>query len=140
MEQTLRDPKKFDRFSVRVLGTTADSEAKAGLRVALEETARERRSYEKLNHSDVAYGFARIDAFGRIFNKVRALVDPHSAGDTPNAPVNYPHLWDAPHADVVQWTGNARNAGLGSLGRNVGEVVGVFANIDTTTRRPPTCS
>ena len=137
LEETLRDPKKFDRFSVRVLGSAADSEAKAGLRVALQETARERRAYEKLNHSDVAYGFARLDAFGRIFNKALTLVDPHSAGGTPNAPVNYPHIWDAPHADVVQWTGNARNAGLGSLGRNVGEVVGVFASIDTTTRRPP---
>ena len=136
LEETLRDPKKFDRFSVRVLGSSANSEAKAGLREALWDTSRERRAYEKANHSDVAYGFGRTDAFGRIFNTARMLVDPHSAS-APNAPVSYPHIWDSPRTDLVQWTGNARNAGIGSLGRNVGEAVGVFASIDTTSRRPP---
>jgi cytochrome c5 len=48
----------------------------------------------------------------------------------PNAPVSYPFLWDTPHSDYVQWNGLASNAVLGPLGRNAGEVIGVFGILD----------
>lgn len=48
----------------------------------------------------------------------------------PNAPVSYPFLWDITHTDYVQWNGIANNAALGPLGRNAGEVIGVFAILD----------
>jgi len=51
--------------------------------------------------------------------------------------VSFPFLWDTGTCDTVQWTGNTPNPFPGSLARNVGEVVGVFGAIDTTTRRPP---
>ncbi len=48
-----------------------------------------------------------------------------------DAPVSYPFLWDTPQHDVVQWLGIAKNGGLFdilTLSRNVGEVLGVFAD------------
>ena len=48
-----------------------------------------------------------------------------------NAPVSYPFLWDTPQHDVVQWLGIAKNGGpldILTLSRNVGEVLGVFAD------------
>ena len=43
-----------------------------------------------------------------------------------DAPVSYPFIWDTPQLDIVQWNGSVTNAGTGALGRNIGEVVGVF--------------
>ena len=78
------------------------------------------------------YGYGRLDAFGRIFNRVAEI----NAGSRQlptkpaNAPVSYPFLWDTPHHDFVQWNGIVANFGLGGLkplGRNASEVLGVFA-------------
>lgn len=152
-------------------------------------------TYRVVNHTDVPYGFARLDAFGRIYNQVlqylitvpdikqalselvdekRIGKDALSQGDfdrimkklddkkvldgddrdqiiasiagslslkqqlyfrnkifnTPNAPVSYPFLWDIPQHDYVQWNGLGANAGLGPVGRNTGEVIGVFGTMD----------
>ena len=49
-----------------------------------------------------------------------------------DAPVAYPFLWDTPQHDFVQWLGIAKSGGpldIFSLSRNVGEVLGVFAEI-----------
>jgi len=158
--------------------------------------------YNTVNHSNVEYGHARLDAFGRIYNRViqhtisvdqvadeMALIvvpsggggrrllsqdqiknvlqgigkrivlndedfslivkrlqstDPGFPGlglkdllyvrdkifDAPNAPVSYPFLWDIAQSDYVQWNGLASNAGIGPLGRNTGEVIGVFGILD----------
>ena len=47
-----------------------------------------------------------------------------------NAPVSYPYLWDISQHDYVQWTGLVSNGGIGPLGRNVGQVIGVFGSLD----------
>jgi hypothetical protein len=158
--------------------------------------------YNVVNHSDVDYGHARLDAFGRIYNRVlqhainkdqvarqlalvvvprgqqfqrlltqeqidkvldgvgqRLVLDdddfalivkrlfskePGYPGiglkeylyvrdqifNPPNAPVSYPFLWDIAHSDFVQWNGLADNASAGPLGRNTGEVIGVFGILD----------
>ncbi|MEE9170233.1 MAG: ribonuclease E, partial [bacterium] len=57
----------------------------------------------------------------------------------PNAPVSYPFLWDIAQSDYVQWNGLASNAGVGPLGRNTGEVIGVFAILDWTAENPGFC-
>ena len=135
------------------------------------------------NQSDVAYGYGRLDAFGRIFNRVLdgilrkedlddilpdaydaatlpavkqalapvlngtredsvmeralALLTPQQQQDlvkkvfnSSSAPVSYPFLWDTPEHDFVQWNGIVANAELGPLGRNSGEVIGVFGTLD----------
>lgn len=159
--------------------------------------------YNTVNHSNVEYGHARLDAFGRIYNRVlqhaitrpqlekllalvvvkkgdgeerllsKAMIDkvvegtgervvlvdadfslivkrlrlPKEQGypglslkeflhvrnmifNPPNAPVSYPFLWDIAHSDYVQWNGVASNAAAGPLGRNAGEVIGVFGILD----------
>jgi len=162
--------------------------------------------YRVVNKSDTHYGFARLDAFGRIYNQVleyvltardaeTALAElvqekkiaqtdldragisaiikefmhkptlngndrdrlfeafmpknlPGDVGQTsvlslkqflyfrdklfnqPDAPVSYPFLWDIPQHDYVQWNGIAPNAGLGPIGRNTGEVIGVFGSMN----------
>lgn len=141
------------------------------------------------------YGYARLDAFGRIFNRVlehsmnadqlrAVLASTFSAQEVdeilkavnpilnsndrdhilervqahlcpnektgPNefhcvkellalrnkmfnpadAPVSYPFLWDIPQHDYVQWNGIVNNSGLGPMGRNAGQVIGVFGTLD----------
>jgi hypothetical protein len=140
------------------------------------------QSYNYFNKTTSPYGYARLDAFGRIYNRVlehvmnpetlreiltRAvpreqvnelvenlkpvlnaesrdrllermalLPDPipaqlrDAAFPSPNAPVSYPFLWDIPQHDYVQWNGIGANAGVGPIGRNTGEVIGVFATLD----------
>nr|WP_197702490.1 di-heme-cytochrome C peroxidase [Candidatus Nitrosoglobus terrae] len=147
-------------------------------------------SYTIINHSPTPYGYARLDAFGRIYNRVleylinereldNLLRDRRIVGDDgipdkklnkiltdmgkivtgdqrdrvmerlaqnltmqqleqlrkalfnpADAPVSYPFLWDIPQHDYVQWNGLAANAGLGPVGRNTGEVIGVFGTLD----------
>src|SRR3984885_1426128 len=159
----------------------------------LQKYAQRLSMYNIINHSETAYGYARLDAFGRIYNRVlehlitqeklkeqlnltvadlvkegtltQADVDsilPQEKGgvlsdkqrdhlalrlsqqlslktqlklnqrlhNRPDAPVSYPFLWDIPQHDYVQWNGIGANAGLGSIGRNAGEVIGVFATLD----------
>ena len=138
-------------------------------------------SYNIINHSATDYGYARLDAFGRIYNRtlehlltrgqleavLRNILSAEEVagvlagtGDTlssaerdlviqrvakkpgdidwlkrelfikADAPVSYPYLWDVPQHDVVQWNGLGDNAGLGPLGRNAGEVIGVFGDLN----------
>ena len=54
-----------------------------------------------------------------------------------NAPVSYPFLWDTPQHDRVQWNGSVENSGAGALGRNVGEVLGVFGSLTFNTKSFP---
>jgi cytochrome c peroxidase len=135
LQATAKDDAKFSRFAAKVLGSGADEAKKTELHAELRRVAAERAAYDKVNASNVAYGFARLDAFGRIFNNALTLVDKRN-GVKPNASVSYPHLWDSPREDVVQWTGIASNAGIGPLTRNVGEVVGVFAHINPGSQPP----
>ncbi len=158
------------------------------------------QTYRIVNRSDTTYGYARLDAFGRIYNQVlqyvltvadldaakaelinqgkltnadldrcgfNAVLDSmrkkhvldgndrdallatmvklagegfgglkkvlyfrNTVFNPPNAPVSYPFVWDIPQHDYVQWNGIASNAGLGPMGRNVGEVVGVFGTMN----------
>jgi hypothetical protein len=55
--------------------------------------------------------------------------------NTPDAPVSYPFLWDAPYLDYVQWNGMASYAGPDSINRDIGEVVGAFATVDWAEER-----
>ena len=154
--------------------------------------------YNVVNYSATRYGYFRLDAFGRIYNRVlehiltqdqlkatmqdmvregrlsQADVNAirqngddvltserrdhlvlrlaqqlspkgqvelaHQLFNSPNAPVSYPYLWDVPQSDFVQWNALAANAGLGPLGRNTGEVIGVFATLDWAQKNGPTLS
>ena len=206
----------LDRFVERVLALNNDYDTADEVIEDLKKWTNARALYNTVNEpnyftedpdtkiktrQDLKYGHARLDAFGRIYNRViqhainkeqvktelslvtndvgdRLLTDDQidkvvegvgKSGDIilrddefwkiisnlqskepgfpglkfrqmllvrkkifnpPNAPVSYPFLWDITHSDYVQWNGLASNAALGPLGRNAGEVMGVFAILD----------
>lgn len=127
VDVTLSDTKKFERLFAKVK-TNENLNTKEKLRTVLLKDSDFLNDYNKRNFSDTPYGYARVDAFGRIYNQILHFV---KSSDTimPDAPVSYPFLWDTPQHDYVQWIGLTSNANLGSLGRNTGEVVGVFGNV-----------
>ena len=77
-----------------------------------------------------------MDAVGAIVNEVyyHSVKTPTSPTDNTrpaNAPVSYPFIWDTPQQELEQWIGIAKSGGpldVQSLSRNVGEVLGVFAD------------
>ncbi len=111
-------------------GPGASPEKKAEVLAKLKVVGDELDFADKVNNKGGVppYGFGRLDAFGRIYNRALTLVD-KSNGNPANAPASYPFLWDTSQHDYVQWVGNAPNANVGELQRNIGEVVGVFGNI-----------
>jgi len=130
---TLNSKEKLSRMAAK-LGNT-DVNIQDRLRHVLAELS----SYIKMNtptNGDqiVHYGYGRLDAFGRIYNRILSHLTPGQENFNPaNASVSYPFLWDTPRHDFVQWNGVADNNDggptgfLGPLGRNTGEVLGVFA-------------
>ena len=128
MQATGRDEAKFTRFEER-LGADAPPDLRDRLTAATEKLA----ARVALNRPDHPAGFARVDAFGNIFNQVSTtFLGVPENGAPPNAPVSYPPLWDTPQHDRVQWNGSAINAGAGPLIRNAGEVLGVFGWVNFT--------
>ena len=137
LKRTLDEPARFDRFAAKVLGPGSTARRKAELRQQLDTIHRARTDYDATNRPPHPYGYARLDAFGRIVNSLLASglgVNDESQKKAPDAPVSYPFLWDTPHHDYVQWNGSARNRLAGSdalagLARNVGQAVGVFGEV-----------
>jgi hypothetical protein len=79
-------------------------------------------------------GYGRLDAFGHIFNQVIQDIVTNPRGLPQNAPASFPALWDIAQHGYVQWNYSAPNLGvgsnaLGSLIRNIGEVLGVFGKL-----------
>ncbi len=130
MKMTLADVEKFSRFSDRILGKNAEFQKAKALNQALTRKSAQLNIRLKINHPPYPYGYARLDAYGNIFNQVSvfAIHEPSNA-NLSNAPVSFPVLWDTPQHNVVQWNGTAVNAGIGPYTRNVGEVVGVFGDL-----------
>ncbi|RYY01193.1 MAG: ribonuclease E [Gammaproteobacteria bacterium] len=198
LEQTRTDVQKRERFVKAVLDHKNTYSSADDVLKDLKKWSDTVRLYNTVNHSHLDYGYARLDAFGRIYNRVlehminksqlrlallqittpddRRLLTPEqvnavleginetiigdvqfaliidrlasSEGKFPglsqrdqlrvrnaifneaDAPVSYPFLWDITHSDYVQWNALASNAGVGPLGRNTGEVIGVFGILD----------
>ena len=131
MEATLRDEDKFQRFATKVFNLgDAKAESNDKLKEQLATIIDIRKAWNTRNSGDgVKYGFGRLDAINSILNEVSsaALKIPENRRPA-NAPVSYPFIWDAPHHDYIQWNGMVRNDAKGALGRNVGEVLGVFGS------------
>ena len=214
LRATLNDSEKRNRFIQNVLHRhDKDTFTSAGgnydsaetIKKDLETWTNRIALYNTINHSTTDYGYARLDAFGRIYNrvlehiinkeqaitqmamvkkpgtnesllsiehidkvveglndiilgeagfeKIIARLQSHQPGypalsddelllvrehifNEPDAPVSYPFLWDIAQSDYVQWNGLAANAGIGPLGRNTGEVIGVFGKLDWAEEKP----
>ncbi|MBC7986332.1 MAG: hypothetical protein H7X93_06630 [Sphingomonadaceae bacterium] len=140
LRQTLDVDSKFERFAQRVLAARSIDDGPR-LRAALGELTEWRETVVAANESGLRYGFSRLDAFGHIFNQVALFTGADSPTVRPSdAPVSYPFLWNTPQHDVVQWNGIARNeprilgVNIGALGRNTGEVIGVFGELNVSRR------
>ena len=146
-------PDKFNRLAEAILSPDATENQKLGFRDQVKEQYLRIKNFNEKDDPEKGkveplegpndpqnarknggYGYGRLDAFGRIFNRIESVRSPIGGnGYHPaNAPVSYPFLWDTPHHDFVQWNGIAGNTGvggLGPLGRNASEVLGVFATV-----------
>lgn len=127
---TLADEAKLARYAAAVPGGGKDEASREAARQSLTQTLRWFESYNTANHSSTTEGFGRMDAVGRIINQAIRFTSDAKNSIELNAPTSFPLLWDAPRHDYVQWTGFSPNAGAGSLGRNSGEVVGVFGQVE----------
>lgn len=146
LDRTAADAAKFDRFATAILGNNAPAADKAALKDEIGKVLSFRRGYNNRNmpHTGAApFGPGRVDALGAIVNEVTTTFAQVPGNDAPaDAPVSYPCLWDTPQHDHVQWNGAAPNvdvallqpvvgtAHVGALGRNAGEVLGVFGTVD----------
>lgn len=138
----LTDDAYFEPFAEKVLPkgyTPADKLALYESVARFLNGTPERKGYSAFvsaSTTKVPWGNARTDAFGMIFNRVSAIdLNYPSNNRPPAAPVSYPHLWAAPQQPKNQWDGLVSNANaLEALGRNAGEVLGVFG--EAALKRP----
>lgn len=135
IKATLDNDEKFMRFQQRVLGKNANQQQQDQLKQALYQQYEKRRAYALENHTAVPYGYARLDAFGGILNRALVITGEKDNTNSPNAPTSHPYLWDTPQHDYVEWNGSQSNTGVGALARNIGEVIGVFGEIEADTTR-----
>ena len=131
---------RFKRFAAKVNTRTKTPEA--ALYAELKKFSEYFTRFVDSSRTDDPWGRARIDAFGMIFNRATGIdLNDWSNTAKPNAPVSMPFLWDTHWHNVVQWNGSAPNTlAFHRLGRNVGEVLGVFATADIRRRTLPTVS
>jgi hypothetical protein len=128
----------FDDFARRVFGSKYTPAAAAGLKRDVEAWYADYGPFIKAALPGRTWGPARLDAFGMIFNRLSGIdLGQPSNVVKADAPVRYPFLWNASRQDKTQWNGAAKN-GLFTLGmgRNLGEVYGVFGRLKLTENDP----
>ena len=129
---TTSDDDKLARFAKNVLADGGYNETEQQrLKAEVIAYTAWLNNYIQINyHGAMPYGYGRLDAFGAILNRVTASFTGIEDNATPsNAPVSYPFLWNTSQLSWVQWNGSANN----HIGRNVGEVSGVFAHTIVNT-------
>ena len=154
LDRVMHDDAAFAAFGDAVLSPAASEQARKQLRqevgdwfngyhTLIQAALHPKPSDDK--HLALPWGPARADAVGMIFNRVAGL----DIGKTPDriiagnmapadAPVRYPFVWNASGQDWTQWPGFAQNGdGITGLGRNVGEVYGVFGVYRPTPTSDP---
>jgi hypothetical protein len=141
---TQSDAAKWERFAASVLAGRDTPANRDMLRREFGRLLAWEQDSARLNATPMRYGYGRLDAFGHIFNKVAQLAVYETSPRvraTPNpsdAPVSYPFLWGISRHDRLQWNGivqakriplAGRYIDVGALGRNAGEVIGVFGDV-----------
>jgi mono/diheme cytochrome c family protein len=153
LHQTLETDDKFGRFATKVLSGKDTPGNRTLLKAKLADLVAWQDRVARMNGDPFIkngqqkafvepYGYARLDAVGHILNKIALYNEavPQS-GNLADAPVSYPFLWDISKHKLVQWNGSAANQRVklrrgefdyGAMGRNAGEVFGVFGEVVTT--------
>jgi hypothetical protein len=131
--KTLVDANRFDTFAHAVLGAQFSQPGADALKGDFKNWIDEFGGFmDRSLPASSPWGPGRLDAFGMIFNRVAGLdlgiPDNIKMAD---APVSYPFLWNASRQDKTQWNGGVPNGlYINALGRNTGEVLGVFAHFN----------
>lgn len=143
LKETKADRARFDRFARGVLGAQQSVPKRQSLERMLDEQITWWQKLEAKNAGPVRYGHGRLDAQGHILNKIAltTLVEDQPTTIKADAPASYPFIWNTSQQGKIQWNGIAsnilninilgHNTDVGALIRNVSEVIGVFAHIDT---------
>ena len=130
-------PARWDRFAERVLGPDRTEEAEKELQTQLDDLLiRGGELGAMLIERDIyptTEGFARLDAVGRIGNFVLGEEIDWENFEVSDAPVNFPHIWDSPWFEWVQYNASFKSPMM----RNAGEAMGVFAAVDFTSLDDP---
>jgi len=129
---TNNDPQQLGAFVDRVVQLEPEVPA-TDVQSRFKTFAAQFQSIVKYATPSRPWGPGRVDAFGVIFNRVcnYDVLNSTSGFQTPDAPVSFPFLWYTNRQDNVQWSGTVSNkTWVNRLGRNVGEVLGVFARVD----------
>ena len=155
MKATVEDDARWNSFVDKVLDGKRTTENETMLKTAFNHLLEWEETADSMNedgdpYSDdgrvLEYGYGRVDAIGHIFNKVVMFnggTAENGDGNPANAPVSYPFLWNMWKQDKVQWNGSVANSRIkigagsieyGALGRNAGEVLGVFGDIVITPK------
>lgn len=127
---TLAEPDRFQAFAHDVLGSGYSDATASQLKIDFGAWVKQFGDFMDASLPSSSWGPGRLDAFGMIFNRVAG----RDLGITGNfkvadAPVSYPFLWNASRQDHTQWNGGVPNGlYIQAIGRNTGEVFGVFAN------------
>ena len=138
---TLAEPARFDAFAKSVLGPGYTAAKAAQVKDGLGKWVAQFGEFMDISLPAASpWGPGRLDAFGMIFNRIAArdlgIRDNYKVAD---APVRYPFLWNASRQDRTQWNGGVQNGlYIQALGRNTGEVLGVFADFAPHRLVPPT--
>jgi hypothetical protein len=129
--QTANDASRFDAFAKAVLGNGFTPGNAAQLKTQFGEWVRQFGDFMDASLPISSWGPGRLDAFGMIFNRVAARdLDLPENFRVADAPVSYPFIWNASRQDHTQWNGGVPNGlYIQALGRNTGEVFGVFADL-----------
>jgi hypothetical protein len=127
---TQSDSARFDKFAHAVLGSRYTASRVDTLKSDFGDWVKQFGSFMDKSLPASPWGAGRLDAFGMIFNRV-AGKDLGLDGNfkSADAPVSYPFLWNASRQDRTQWNGGVPNGlYINAIGRNAGEVFGVFAD------------
>lgn len=147
-DKAVSDDSAFKEFADRAIGPSASDDARAKLKSQAEEWFRPYHLWIESSRGVRPWGPGRADCVSMIFNRVAGLdigtgqdrIIPGNIAKA-DAPVRYPFVWNASKQDYTQWPGFAPNGDdVVALGRNVGEVIGVFGvfkPIDVLEPPPP---
>jgi RoxA-like, cytochrome c-like len=129
---TLNEPARFAAFANTLLGVGHSPAQADALKKSFGEWVRLFGEFMDLSLPPSPWGPGRLDAFGMIFNRVAGRdLGVKANFKVADAPVSYPFLWNASRQDRTQWNGGVLNGlYIQALGRNTGEVFGVFARFN----------
>lgn len=125
----------FKGFARAVVGHPPKPSEVTALRAEVSEWETRYHAIVDGSLKGVTWGVSRLDAVSMIFNRLAGLDLGQTSAEIlkqniapADAPVRYPFLWNAAFQDKTQWPGFAPNGNyVFGLLRNVGEVIGVFA-------------